>query len=108
MKRGDIYLVSLDPTAGHEQRGSRPVLIVSPFEFNEATKLSVILPITNGGEFVRRLGFAVPIAGIKTTGVVRCDLPRVIDLNARHGRKVDTLPAPLMDEVLAKLVTLVE
>jgi len=30
MKRGDIYLVSLDPTAGHEQRGSRPVVIVSP------------------------------------------------------------------------------
>ena len=54
MKRGDIYLVSLDPTAGHEQSGSRPVLVVSPAEFNEATKLPVILPITNGGEFARR------------------------------------------------------
>ena len=43
MKRGDIYLVSLDPPAGHEQGGSRPVLIVSPAEFNEATKLPVIL-----------------------------------------------------------------
>jgi mRNA-degrading endonuclease toxin of MazEF toxin-antitoxin module len=50
MKRGDIYLVSLDPTTGHEQSGSRPVLIVSPAEFNEATKLPVILPITNGGD----------------------------------------------------------
>ena len=101
MKRGDIYLVSLDPTAGHEQSGSRPVLIVSPAEFNEATKLPVILPITNGGEFTRRLGFAVPVTGIKTTGVVRCDQPRVIDMVARHARKVDTLPAPIMDEVLA-------
>ncbi|MEY3352695.1 MAG: PemK-like, MazF-like toxin of type toxin-antitoxin system, partial [Pseudomonadota bacterium] len=27
MKRGDIYLVSLDPTAGHEQKGYRPVLV---------------------------------------------------------------------------------
>lgn len=108
MKRGDIYLVSLDPTAGHEQSGSRPVLIVSPDEFNEATKLPVILPITSGGEFARRLGFAVPVAGIKITGVVRCDQPRVIDLAARHGRKVDTLPAPLMDEVLAKVITLFE
>jgi mRNA interferase ChpB len=61
MKRGDIYLVSLDPTAGHEQSGSRPVLVVSPVEFNEATKLPVILPITHGGEFARRLGFAVPV-----------------------------------------------
>jgi mRNA interferase ChpB len=34
MKRGDIYLVPLDPTEGREQRGNRPVLIVSPDEFN--------------------------------------------------------------------------
>jgi len=30
------------------------LLIVSPVEFNEATKLPVILPITNGGKFARR------------------------------------------------------
>lgn len=108
MKRGDIYLVSLDPTAGHEQSGSRPVVIVSPAEFNEATKLPVILPITNGSEFARRLGFAVPITGIQTTGIVRCDQPRVIDLAARGARKIDTLPESLMDEVLAKVATLFE
>jgi mRNA interferase ChpB len=108
MKRGDIYLVSLDPTEGREQRGSRPVLVVSPTEFNEATKLPVVLPITNGGEFARRLGFAVAVTGIKTTGVVSCDQPRVIDLAARHGRKVDTLPEEILDEVLAKVATLFE
>jgi mRNA interferase ChpB len=106
MKRGDIYLVSLDPTEGREQRGSRPVLLVSPTEFNEATKLPVVLPITNGGDFARRLGFAVPLTGIKTTGVVRCDQPRVVDLAAREGRKVDTLPEAILDEVLAKVGTL--
>ncbi len=108
MKRGDIYLVSLDPTAGHEQSGSRPVVVVSPIEFNDVTKLPVILPITNGSDFARRLGFAVPLAGIKTTGVVRCDQPRVIDLAARHARKVDTVPKAIMDEVLAKVATLFE
>jgi len=108
VKRGDIYLVSLDPTAGKEQRGSRPVLVVSATEFNEATGLPVICPITNGGDFARRIGFAVPVTGIKTTGVVRCDQPRVVDLVARHGRKVDTLPAPLVEEVLAKIAPLFE
>ncbi len=108
MRRGDIYMVSLDPTTGHEQYGSRPVLVVSPAEFNEATKLPVILPITSGGDFARRLGFAVPVTGIKTTGVVRCDQPRVLDLAARHARKVDVLPTPIMDEVLAKVATLFE
>ena len=108
MNRGDIYLVSLDPTQGREQRGFRPVLIVSPAAFNAATKLPVVLPITNGGEFARRIGFAVPISGIKTTGVVRCDQPRVVDLDARHGRKVDTLPDALLDEVMARVATIFE
>ena len=108
MKRGDIYMVSLDPTQGHEQRGHRPVLIVSPTAFNEATKLPVVLPITSGGEFARRIGFAVPIAGIRTTGVVRCDQPRVLNLAARGGRKVDDLPPEILDEVLEKVATLFE
>lgn len=108
MNRGDIYLVSLDPTEGREQRGHRPVLIVSPAEFNVATKLPVILPITNGGEFARRIGFSVPISGIKTTGVVRCDQPRVLDIVARNGRKVDTLPQAILDEVLAKVAPIFE
>lgn len=103
MRRGDIYLVSLDPAEGREQRGSRPVLIVSPTEFNEATKLPVICPITNGGDFARRIGFAVPVTGIKTSGIIRCDQPRVLDLASRNGRKVDTLPESIMDEVLARL-----
>ncbi|HZO58048.1 MAG TPA: type II toxin-antitoxin system PemK/MazF family toxin [Bryobacteraceae bacterium] len=34
MKRGDIYHVDLNPTAGREQAGARFVLIVSPAEFN--------------------------------------------------------------------------
>jgi mRNA interferase ChpB len=106
MKRGDIYFVDLDPTAGRERRGHRPVLIVSPEAFNAATELPVILPITNGGEFARRIGFAVPLSGIRTTGVVRCDQPRVVDVRARNGRRVEALPQPLLDEVMARAVTL--
>ena len=98
--------MSLDPTEGHEQRGTRPVVVVSPTDFNKATKLPVIVPITNGGDFARRIKFAVPISGIRTTGVVRCDQPRVLDLSARTARKVDTLPTPILDEVLAKVATL--
>lgn len=96
-------MVSLDPTEGREQRGSRPVLVVSATAFNMATQLPVVCPITNGGDFARRIGFAVTLKGIKTTGVVRCDQPRVLDLTTRHARKVDTLPVDLMDEVLARL-----
>lgn len=108
MKRGDIYLVTLDPTKGRGQRGRRPVVIVSPAPFNEATGAPVVLPITTGGAFSRRLGFAVPITGITTTGVVRCDQPRVLDIQARGGRKADALPAEIMEEVMARVVTIFE
>lgn len=108
MRRGEVYMVDLEPTHGREQRGRRPVVIVSPDEFNQVTGLPVILPITNGGDFARRIGFAVPLTGTETTGVVRCDQPRVLDLNARNGRKVESLPAAIMDEVLARVITIFE
>ncbi len=106
MKRGDIYLVSLDPTLGHEQRGRRPVLVISPTEFNEVTQLPVVLPITGGGGFARNIGFAVPLSGTRTTGVVRCDQPRVLDLKARKGRRAEAIPPDILEEVLARTVTL--
>jgi mRNA interferase ChpB len=101
-------MVDLEPTHGREQRGHRPVVIVSPDDFNRATGLPLIVPITNGGDFARRIGFAVPLSGTKTTGVVRCDQPRVLDLKIRNGRKVETLPQAIMDEVLARTATLLE
>lgn len=105
MERGDIFLVSLDPTSGHEQKGTRPVLIVSPAAFNKVTKVPVVLPITSGGQFARTAGFAVSLegAGTRTTGVVRCDQPRSLDLPSRKARKLEKVPDAIMDEVLAKL-----
>lgn len=110
MERGDIYLVSLDPAAGHEQQGTRPVLVVSPAAFNRLTKTPVVLPVTTGGSFARTAGFAVPLAGAgtKTTGVIRCDQPRALDLGARNGRRLESVPAAILDEVLAKLAPLFE
>src|SRR3954466_3446792 len=108
MKRGEIWLVGLDPAEGHEQKGRRPVLIVSPEPFNRVTKVPVVLPITSGGNFARPAGFAVRLtgAGSRTTGVVRCDQPRALDLAARGGKKLETLPGSIMDEVLAKPATI--
>lgn len=105
MRRGEIWLVSLDPTAGHEQRGRRPILIVSPEAFNRITRVPVVLPITSGGHFARTTGFAVSLsgAGTKTMGVVRCDQPRALDLAARNGKRLEALPDRIMDEVLARL-----
>ena len=105
MERGDIYLVSLDPTSGHEQQGTRPVLVVSPTVFNRLTRTPIVLPITSGGNFARTAGFAVSLmgSGTQTTGVVRCDQPRALDIASRRGRKLESVPQSVLDEVLAKV-----
>jgi mRNA-degrading endonuclease toxin of MazEF toxin-antitoxin module len=110
MKRGEIWLVGLDPTQGHEQKGRRPVLIVSPEAFNRVTRVPVVVPITSGRNFARAAGFVVTLdgAGTKTTGVVRCDQPRALDLGARGGRRLESVPEPVMDEVLARVVAIFE
>ncbi len=105
LKRGEIWLVGLDPAEGHEQKGRRPVLIVSPEPFNRVTGVPVVLPITSGGNFARTAGFTVSLtgAGTATTGVVRCDQPRALDLRARGGRQLEAIPSEIMDEVIARL-----
>lgn len=107
MNRGDIYLVSLDPTSGHEQKGVRPVLVISPEPFNKLTKTPLVVPITTGGNFARVAGFTVDLIGTKTVGVVRCDQPRVLDLVARKAKKLERVSTDVIDDVLAKLATLV-
>jgi mRNA-degrading endonuclease toxin of MazEF toxin-antitoxin module len=67
-----VYLVPLDPTSGHEQQGTRPVLIVSPGAFNRLTKTPVVLPIITDGHFARTAGCTVSLMGARTntTGVI--------------------------------------
>ncbi len=111
MQRGEIWVVSLDPTAGHEKRGERRVVILSTAEFNRLTGVPLVAPITIGGDFARMRGFTVSLTGLglNTQGVVRCDQPRVLDLRARGGRATrEWLPEAVMDDVLAKVGTLIE
>jgi mRNA-degrading endonuclease toxin of MazEF toxin-antitoxin module len=111
MDRGDIYYVSLEPTVGHEQQGQRPVVVLTTAAFNAVSGVPVVLPVTTSGAFARMRGFAVSLSGtgLATQGIIRCDRPRAIDLRARKARRSrERVPAPVMDDVLAKVVTLFE
>ena len=106
MEQGEIYYVSLDPSRGHEQQGTRPVVVISDVRFNLVTKVPIVLPITNHGVFARMAGFSVSLdtAGTKTTGIIRCDQPRALDLVARRARMAEIVPRAIIDEVLARLL----
>ncbi len=109
MKRGDIYLVDLNPTEGREQQGQRPVLIVSATAFNRLGTPFVV-PITQGGNFARTNGFAVSLtgAGTKTQGVVLCHQIRAMDLQTRRARFVETAPDYIIEDVLARLAAILD
>lgn len=81
---------------------------MSPEAFNRVTKVPVVLPITSGGIFARTAGFAVMLDGTKTTGIVRCDRPRALDIVARGGKKLESVPDAIMNEVLARLAPIFE
>jgi mRNA-degrading endonuclease toxin of MazEF toxin-antitoxin module len=106
--RGDIYLVDLEPTKGKEQRGKRPVLVVSPAEHNKRG-LAIVLPISQGHALARSSGFACTLmgAGTDTMGVVVCDQPRTLDFSVRGAKFVESVPDMVMADVLARLGVLV-
>jgi mRNA interferase ChpB len=104
MHRGDIYFVDLDPTVGHEQSGYRPVLIVSPYEFNVAFRTPWVCPITTRGKPIRDAGFAVELVGLKKIqGYVLCNQLGATDLTARKAKFQETAPEDIIEAVLAKL-----
>jgi mRNA-degrading endonuclease toxin of MazEF toxin-antitoxin module len=109
LERGDIYHVDLNPIQGREQAGARFVLIVSPRAFN-LLGTPLVCPITQGGNFARHAGFAVSLngAGTRTAGVVLCNQARVLDLQARQARFVEKVPEFIVEDVPARLATLID
>jgi mRNA interferase ChpB len=108
--RGDIVRVCLNPTAGKEIMGDfRPCLVLSPKAFNRLG-ITLIAPITQGGNYARVAGFTVTLMGLgtDTQGVVLISGIRMVDLVARKATKIETAPTEIVDEVLAILATLVE
>jgi mRNA interferase ChpB len=109
IKQGDIVRIELDPTAGTEIRGTRPVLVLSNAEFNRSGR-ALIAPITQGGNIQRIEGWAVTLmgTGTATQGVVVVSHCRVIDLAARGVKLIEAVPPAITEEVLAKLQAMVD
>lgn len=97
-------MVNLDPTLGNEQKGMRPALVLSTSAFN-ALGTVLVAPITQGGDFARHAGFAATLsgAGTKTQGVALVNQIRMLDLQARKAKRLETVPEFVMEDALARL-----
>jgi mRNA interferase MazF len=100
-QRGDFIFLDFTPQAGTEQAGHRPALVLSTSDFNIATGLAVVCPITNTGTGSQ---FEVPIPrGAKISGFVLAHQFRTVDWIARGATHHSKANEDLMWEVLGRI-----
>lgn len=98
---GDVVWLTFDPHAGHEQRGRRPALILSPRAYNAKARLAVACPITS---HAKGYPFEVVLPNdSKVTGVVLADHVKNLDWNARRVEFAETAPPDVLTDVRERL-----
>ena len=101
---GDLIWLEFDPQSGHEQAGKRPGLVLSPAAYNGPSGLVIVCPVTNQA---KGYPFEVPLPpGLRVRGVILADQVISLDWKARKASKSDVAPKEVMEDVLAKLSTL--
>jgi mRNA interferase MazF len=102
---GDLVWLSFDPRTGHEQRGRRPALILSPRAYNEKARLALACPITSR---IKGYPFEVPLAASgEITGVVLADQVKSLDWHERKAAYVASISGQILDEVRQRLRVLI-
>ena len=99
MKRGEIWLVNLDPTIGSEIKKTRPCVIVSPPELNQHLRTVMMAPMTSKGFAAP---FRVPVTHAGTKGLIVLDQLRSVD-KQRLVKKSGQVSAKTLRTVLKTL-----
>ena len=105
-ERGDFVYLDFTPQAGTEQAGRRPAIILSTRDFNIATGLAVVCPVTNT---VTGSNFEVPLPrGTKLKGVILSHQVRTVDWLARNAQFHSKANKDLMCDVLGRIEAILQ
>ncbi|GHV92451.1 mRNA-degrading endonuclease [Spirochaetia bacterium] len=99
-ERGDIVWLDFDPQKGHEQKGNRPAIVISPKEYNEKVGLAIFCPITSQK---KGYPFEVKIVSKKITGVILSDQIKSFDWRKRDIKFITKSKDEEMAEVVGKI-----
>lgn len=105
-KRGDIVWLCFDPQAGHEQAGRRPAFVLSPESYNKKTGLFIVCPITTKAK-----GYPFEVAlppGLAVSGCILSDQIKSFDWKVRQAQFACATPAAIIDEVIARVLPLID
>jgi mRNA interferase MazF len=101
---GDVIWLTFSPTAGHEQSGRRPALVLSPAAYNARVGLAICCPVTNQ---VKGYPFEVELpAGLPVGGAILADQVRSVDWRSRHAELACRAPRDVLPEVMSRLAVL--
>ncbi|MEA2029213.1 MAG: endoribonuclease MazF [Campylobacterota bacterium] len=104
-QRGDLVWLNFTPQAGHEQRGKRPALVLSPKIYNEKSSLCVVLPITSK---IKGYPFEVLLPdGLAIEGAILSDQIKNLDFVAREIAFIEKLPKETLEQVQKNVLALV-
>lgn len=98
VRRGDVYLVELDPTRGSELKKTRPAVIIQNDVDNRYSPVTIIAPITSKFDtkfYPTEVLIKPPEGGLRTDSVVLLNQLRVVD-KGRLGRRLGTLKPATM------------
>ena len=104
-ERGQIGWLSMKPQTGREQGGRRPVVCLSPSQYNRKSGLAVFCPITSK---TKGYPFEVAIKCAGIDGVVLADQVKSLDWKERDFELICTSSADELDAVVSRSVSLLQ
>jgi mRNA interferase MazF len=99
VKRGEIWLVNLDPTVGSEIRKTRPCVVISPPELHDYLRTVMVAPMTTGSH---PAPFRIAVRHAGKDGLILLDQIRAID-KFRLVKRSGALTASRLSATLATL-----
>jgi mRNA interferase MazF len=103
--RGDIIWLDFDPQTGHEQKGRRPAVVLSPKIYNQKTNLAILCPITSKE---KGYPFEVQIKGRQIQGVALSDQVKNLDWSIRNADFMERISKLNFDEITENIRMLIQ
>jgi len=99
VKRGEIWLVNLDPTVGSEIQKTRPCVVISPPEMHDFLRTAIVAPMTTAS---RPAPFRIAVRHAGKDGLILLDQIRAVD-KTRLTKRGGVLNPETLDLVLETL-----
>jgi mRNA interferase MazF len=99
VKRGEVWLVNLDPTVGSKIQKTRPCVVISPPEMHDHLRTALIVPMTTGSHSVP---FRIPVRHGGKKGLILLDQIRAVD-KVRLVKRAGAIAPATLSATLAAL-----